>query len=70
MTRPRWPESAPSAVALVHRWSAVIQSRHSKLYREKAMNDIVVGIDLGTSNSVISVVLEGEPLVIPYRCNR
>jgi molecular chaperone DnaK len=29
------------------------------------MNDIVVGIDLGTSNSVISVVLEGEPIVIP-----
>ncbi len=29
------------------------------------MSDIVVGIDLGTSNSVISVVLEGEPLVIP-----
>ena len=29
------------------------------------MSDIVVGIDLGTSNSVISLVLEGEPLVIP-----
>jgi molecular chaperone DnaK len=29
------------------------------------MSEIVVGIDLGTSNSVISVVLEGQPLVIP-----
>ena len=29
------------------------------------MSDIVVGIDLGTSNSVISVILEGEPIVIP-----
>lgn len=29
------------------------------------MSELVVGIDLGTSNSVISVVLEGEPLVIP-----
>ncbi len=31
------------------------------------MSDIVVGIDLGTSNSVISVVLEGEAIVIPDR---
>ncbi len=30
-----------------------------------SMNEIVAGIDLGTSNSVISVVLEGEPIVIP-----
>ncbi len=29
------------------------------------MSDVVVGIDLGTSNSVITVVLEGEPIVIP-----
>jgi molecular chaperone DnaK len=29
------------------------------------MSELVVGIDLGTSNSVISVVLEGEPIVIP-----
>ncbi len=29
------------------------------------MSDLVVGIDLGTSNSVVSVVLEGEPIVIP-----
>ncbi len=29
------------------------------------MSDLVVGIDLGTSNSVISVVLEGEAIVIP-----
>jgi molecular chaperone DnaK len=29
------------------------------------MPELVVGIDLGTSNSVISVVLEGEPIVIP-----
>jgi molecular chaperone DnaK len=29
------------------------------------MSDIVVGIDLGTSNSVITVSLEGEPIVIP-----
>lgn len=29
------------------------------------MSDIVVGIDLGTSNSVISVVLEDEAIVIP-----
>ncbi len=29
------------------------------------MSDIVVGIDLGTSNSVITVVLEGEAIVIP-----
>lgn len=29
------------------------------------MSEIVVGIDLGTSNSVISVVLEGETIVIP-----
>jgi molecular chaperone DnaK len=29
------------------------------------MSDLVVGIDLGTSNSVISVSLEGEPIVIP-----
>ncbi len=29
------------------------------------MSDIVVGIDLGTSNSVISVMLEGQPIVIP-----
>lgn len=29
------------------------------------MSDVVVGIDLGTSNSVITVMLEGEPIVIP-----
>ncbi len=29
------------------------------------MSELVVGIDLGTSNSVISVVLEGEAIVIP-----
>lgn len=29
------------------------------------MSDIVLGIDLGTSNSVVSVMLEGEPIVIP-----
>jgi molecular chaperone DnaK (HSP70) len=29
------------------------------------MSNLVAGIDLGTSNSVISVVLEGEPIVIP-----
>lgn len=29
------------------------------------MAELVVGIDLGTSNSVISVMLEGEPIVIP-----
>lgn len=29
------------------------------------MPDTVVGIDLGTSNSVITAVLEGEPIVIP-----
>ncbi len=29
------------------------------------MSEIVVGIDLGTSNSVISVVLEGEAIVVP-----
>lgn len=29
------------------------------------MSELVVGIDLGTSNSVISVVLEGQPIVIP-----
>ncbi|RDV39029.1 molecular chaperone DnaK [Bradymonadaceae bacterium TMQ3] len=29
------------------------------------MSEIVAGIDLGTSNSVISVVLEGEAIVIP-----
>ncbi len=29
------------------------------------MSDLVVGIDLGTSNSVITVSLEGEPIVIP-----
>jgi molecular chaperone DnaK len=29
------------------------------------MSDLVVGIDLGTSNSVISVSLEGEAIVIP-----
>ena len=29
------------------------------------MSDIVLGIDLGTSNSVVTVVLEGEPIVIP-----
>ncbi|MEC9441284.1 MAG: Hsp70 family protein [Myxococcota bacterium] len=29
------------------------------------MSEIVVGIDLGTSNSVISVMLEGQPIVIP-----
>ena len=31
------------------------------------MSEMVVGIDLGTSNSVISVVLEGQPIVIPDR---
>lgn len=29
------------------------------------MSEVVVGIDLGTSNSVVSVVLEGQPIVIP-----
>ncbi len=29
------------------------------------MTDVVVGIDLGTSNSVVSVMLEGQMLVIP-----
>lgn len=29
------------------------------------MSEIIVGIDLGTSNSVISVVLEGEAIVVP-----
>ncbi|MFW5968702.1 MAG: Hsp70 family protein [Persicimonas sp.] len=29
------------------------------------MSDLVVGIDLGTSNSVLTVSLEGEPIVIP-----
>lgn len=29
------------------------------------MSDTVVGIDLGTSNSVITVVLEGESIVVP-----
>ncbi|MEM1350647.1 MAG: Hsp70 family protein, partial [Myxococcota bacterium] len=29
------------------------------------MAELVVGIDLGTSNSVISVILEGKPIVIP-----
>lgn len=29
------------------------------------MPELVVGIDLGTSNSVISVIMEGEPIVIP-----
>lgn len=29
------------------------------------MSELVVGIDLGTSNSVISVMLEGQPIVIP-----
>lgn len=29
------------------------------------MAELVVGIDLGTSNSVISVILEGQPIVIP-----
>ncbi len=29
------------------------------------MSELVVGIDLGTSNSVISVILEGQPIVIP-----
>jgi len=29
------------------------------------MSDLVVGIDLGTSNSVLTVVLEEEPIVIP-----
>lgn len=29
------------------------------------MSELVVGIDLGTSNSVITVSLEGEPIVIP-----
>lgn len=29
------------------------------------MSELVVGIDLGTSNSVISVLLEGQPIVIP-----
>ncbi len=29
------------------------------------MSEVVVGIDLGTSNSVVSVVLEGEAIVIP-----
>ncbi len=29
------------------------------------MSELVVGIDLGTSNSVVSVVLEGEAIVIP-----
>ncbi len=29
------------------------------------MSDVVLGIDLGTSNSVVSVSLEGEPIVIP-----
>lgn len=29
------------------------------------MSELVVGIDLGTSNSVIAVALEGEPIVIP-----
>jgi molecular chaperone DnaK len=28
-------------------------------------DDIAVGIDLGTSNSVITVVLEGQPIIIP-----
>ena len=29
------------------------------------MNDVVLGIDLGTSNSVVSVMLENESIVIP-----
>lgn len=29
------------------------------------MSDVVIGIDLGTSNSVVSVTLEGEHIVIP-----
>lgn len=29
------------------------------------MNEVVLGIDLGTSNSVVSVMLENEPIVIP-----
>ncbi|MFB6262071.1 MAG: Hsp70 family protein [Bradymonadaceae bacterium] len=29
------------------------------------MSDVALGIDLGTSNSVVTVVLEGEPIVIP-----
>lgn len=32
---------------------------------ECEMSDVVLGIDLGTSNSVVSVSLEGEPIVIP-----
>jgi molecular chaperone DnaK len=31
------------------------------------MSDLVAGIDLGTSNSVVTVMLEGEPIVIPDR---
>ncbi len=34
------------------------------------MSGIVLGIDLGTSNSVVSVVLEGEPIVIPDGAGR
>ncbi|MCA9522941.1 MAG: Hsp70 family protein [Myxococcales bacterium] len=30
----------------------------------------VIGIDLGTSNSVVSVVIDGEPVVIPDETNR
>jgi len=29
------------------------------------MSEVVLGIDLGTSNSVVSVMLEGQPIVIP-----
>jgi molecular chaperone DnaK len=29
------------------------------------MNEVVLGIDLGTSNSVVSVMLENEAIVIP-----
>ena len=34
------------------------------------MSELVVGIDLGTSNSVISVVLEGEAIVVPDQDGR
>jgi len=37
----------------------------SSCSRSSPMSDTPVGIDLGTSNSVVTVVLEGEPIVIP-----
>ena len=44
---------------------AILRSVHNPLFLEALLMAKAVGIDLGTTNSVVSALEAGEPTVIP-----